>query len=73
MTDREQYAPVRPAARRYEKAKERSGRSFSSENCVTRRKRCGWRLLIRRHLREWAPFEADGSLGTVGSVVCFGS
>src|SRR5438874_5616237 len=21
------------------------------------------------HLREWAPFDADGSLGTVGSIV----
>jgi uncharacterized protein YndB with AHSA1/START domain len=29
-----------------------------------------WRALTDpAHLREWAPFEADGSLGTVGSTV----
>lgn len=29
-----------------------------------------WRALIDpEHLREWAPFEADGSLGTVGATV----
>ena len=29
-----------------------------------------WRALTEpEHLREWAPFDADGSLGTVGSTV----
>ncbi len=38
---------VRPAGRRYERT-ERSGRSFSSENCTTRRKKSGRRLLTQR-------------------------
>ena len=59
---------ARPAGRRYKRT-ERSGRSFSSESCATRRKKSGRRLTDPAHLREWAPFDSRWSLGTVGSTV----
>ena len=47
----------------------RSGRSFSSENCATRRKESGRRLPTRRICASGRTFDADGSLGTVGTTV----
>jgi uncharacterized protein YndB with AHSA1/START domain len=38
-------------------------------NSATRRKKIWQTLIDPEHLREWAPFEADGSLGTVGATV----
>jgi len=76
MTDRRGSTHRGPAGgAQIRKAKERSGRSFSSENCVTRRKRCGWRLLIRRicangrRLRQmgaWVPLNGEAHLGRNG-------
>ena len=68
MTDHEQYTPG-PASGAQPRKDGRSGRRFSSENCATRRKKSGRALTDAAHLREWAPFEADGSLGMVGTTV----
>ena len=46
----------------------RSGRSFSSGNCATRRKKVWKALIDPAQLREWAPFVTDSSLGAVGTV-----
>ncbi len=57
MTDRGQYIPgpahgAQVRKRRYERTADKtvktSGRSFSSENCATRRKKSGRRLSTRR-------------------------
>ena len=41
-----------------------TGRSFSSATYATRLPRSGQALTDPEHLREWAPFDADRSLGT---------
>src|SRR5881628_1882180 len=51
---------VRPAGRRYERT-ERSGRSFSSENCATRRKKSGWRLPTQRICASGLPLKPMGA------------
>jgi len=72
MTDREQYAPG-PASG----AKVRKDRVQKDEDkwtlILVRELRHSpdkvWQALTDpAHLREWAPFDADGSLGTVGTV-----
>jgi len=74
MTDRQQYAPG-PASGGAgpkgpgTKTVKKSGRSFSSENCATRPRKVWQAITDPVHLREWAPFDADGSLGTVGATV----
>ena len=60
MTDREQYAPGPASGRRYERT-ERSGRSFSSESCATRRKKSGRRLRIRRICPSGRPLRPMGT------------
>src|SRR5437879_13588511 len=72
MTDREQYAPG-PASG----AQVRKGRGQNDEDkwtlILVRELRHSpervWQALTDpAHLREWAPFDADGNLGTVGTV-----
>ena len=60
MTDRESTHRVPPAGRRYERT-ERSGRSFSSENCATRRKKSGRRLRSRRICANGRPLRPMGA------------
>ena len=43
MTDREQYTPGPASGAQDTRRTERSGRSFWSENCATRRKKSGRR------------------------------
>ena len=47
---------------------EKSGRSFSSENLRHSPEKVWQALTDPAHLREWAPFETDASLGTVGTT-----
>jgi uncharacterized protein YndB with AHSA1/START domain len=68
MTDREQYAPGPASGAKVRK----DGDKWTL--IVVRELRYPppkvWRALTDpAHLREWAPFEADGSLGTVGTTV----
>ena len=68
MTDREQYAPG-PASRAQVR---KNGEKWTL--ILVRELRHApekvWQALTDpAHLREWAPFEADGSLGTVGNKV----
>ena len=68
VTDREQYAPGRPAGRRCKKAGEKWTLILVRELRHPPDK--VWQALTDpAHLREWAPFDADGSLGTVGRTV----
>src|SRR6266699_2345546 len=68
MTDREQYAPgpahgaqARPNGDKWTLILVRELRHAPEKV---------WQALTNpAHLREWAPFEADGSLGTVGTTV----
>ncbi len=73
MTDREQYAPG-PASG----AQVRKDRGLKGEEkwtlILVRELRHSpekvWQALTDpAHLREWAPFDADGNLGTVGTTV----
>src|SRR3977135_3584917 len=73
MSDREQYIPG-PASG----AQGRKDRGQNSEDkwtlILVRELRHSpekvWQALTDpAHLREWAPFDADGNLGTVGSTV----
>jgi uncharacterized protein YndB with AHSA1/START domain len=68
MTDREQYTPG-PASRAQVR---KDGEKWTL--ILVRELRHSptkvWQALTEpAHLREWAPFEADGSLGTVGTTV----
>ena len=67
MTDREQYTPAAASGAQVERT-ERSGRSFSSENRTTRRKKSGRRYPTRRVCASGRPSTVDGSIGTVGTV-----
>ena len=73
MTDRDQYTPGPARGARVEK-----GRVPHHEDKWTLilvrelhhpPERIWQALIDPAHLREWAPFEADGSLGTAGSTV----
>src|SRR5882672_10278270 len=75
MTDREQYAPGPASGARVLKDR---GQNDNNEDkwtlILVREFRHSpeevWQALTDpAHLREWAPFEADGSLGTVGTTV----
>jgi len=47
---------------------ETSGRSSSSESSATRPPGCGKALTDPEHLHEWAPYDADRNLGSVGTA-----
>ncbi len=67
MNDREQYAP-RPA-RGAQVRKDGENWTLILVRELRHPPEKVWQALTGpAHLREWAPFEADGSLGTVGTV-----
>ncbi len=67
MTDREQYAPGPASGAQVRKDGEKWTLILVRELRHSPEK--VWQALTDpAHLREWAPFEADGSLGTVGTV-----
>jgi len=67
MTDREQYAPGPARGAEVRKEGEKWTLILSRELRHSPEK--VWRALTDpAHLREWAPFDADRSLGTVGTV-----
>src|SRR5262245_16384129 len=68
MTDREQYTPGPASGSQVRKAGEKWMLILVRELRHTPEK--VWQALTEpAHLREWAPFEVDGSLGRVGSTV----
>src|SRR3981081_451742 len=68
MTDREQYTPGPASAVQVRKDGEKWTLILVRELRHSPEK--VWQALTDpAHLREWAPFEADGSLGTVGTTV----
>ena len=68
MTDREQYAPG--PARGAEVRKDGEKWTLILVRELRHPPAMVWQALTDpAHLREWAPFQADGSLGTVGSTV----
>ena len=68
MTDREQYTPGPASGAQVQKDGEMWTLILVRELRHAPEK--VWQALIDpAHLREWAPFEADGSLGTVGTTV----
>jgi uncharacterized protein YndB with AHSA1/START domain len=67
MTDRERYAPGPAGAAQVKKDGEKWTLILVRELRHSPEK--VWQALTDpAHLREWAPFEVDGSLGTVGTV-----
>ena len=67
MTDREQYIPGPASGAQVRKDGEKWTLILVREMRHSPEK--VWQALIDpAHLREWAPFEADGNLGTVGTV-----
>ena len=68
MTDREQYAPGPASGAEIRKDGEKWTLILVRELRHSPEK--VWQALTDpAHLREWAPFDADGSLGTVGTTV----
>src|SRR5260370_21569383 len=68
MTDREQYTPGPASGAEVRKDGEKWTLILIRELRHSPEK--VWQALTDPvHLREWAPFEADGSLGTVGTTV----
>jgi uncharacterized protein YndB with AHSA1/START domain len=68
MTDREQYTPGPASGARIEKDGEKWTLVLVRELRHSPEK--VWQAITDpAHLREWAPFEADGSLGTAGAAV----
>jgi uncharacterized protein YndB with AHSA1/START domain len=68
MTDREQYVPGPASGAQVRKDGEKWTLILVRELRHSPEK--VWQALTEpAHLREWAPFEADGSLGTVGTTV----
>ena len=68
MTNRGQYAPGPASGAQIRKDGEKWTLILVRELCHPPEK--VWQALTDpAHLREWAPFEADGSLGTVGATV----
>ena len=67
MTDREQYTPGPASGAQVGKDGEKWTLILVRE--LRHPPAMVWQALTDpAHLREWAPFEADGSLGTVGTV-----
>src|ERR1700685_1626673 len=68
MTDRDQYTPG--PARGAQVRKDGEKRTLILVRELRHAPEKVWQALTDpAHLREWAPFEADGSLGTVGTTV----
>jgi uncharacterized protein YndB with AHSA1/START domain len=68
VTDREQYAPGPASGAQVQKEGEKWTLILTRELRHSPEK--VWQALTDpAHLREWAPFEADRSLGTVGATV----
>jgi len=68
MTDREQYAPGLASGAQVRKDGEKWTLILVRELRHPPEK--VWRAITEpAHLREWAPFEADGNLGTAGTTV----
>src|SRR2546422_1545810 len=68
MTDREQYAPGPASGAQIRKDGEKWTLILVRELRHSPEK--VWQALTDpAHLREWAPFDADGSLGTAGATV----
>src|ERR1700752_2323760 len=68
MADREQYAPGPASGAEVRKDGEKWTLILVRE--VRHSPEKVWQALTDpAHLREWAPFEADGSLGSVGTTV----
>jgi uncharacterized protein YndB with AHSA1/START domain len=68
MTSRAEYAPGPASGARVQKNGEKWTLILVRE--LNHAPEKVWRALTDpEHLREWAPFDADGSLGTVGSTV----
>ena len=68
MTDRDQYTPGPASGARVQKDGEKWTLVLVRELRHSPEK--VWQALTDpAHLREWAPFEVDGSLGTVGTTV----
>src|SRR6202022_1472340 len=68
MTDREQYAPGPASGAQVRKDGEKWTLILVRELRHSPEK--VWQALTDpAHLREWAPFDVDGSLGTVGATV----
>ncbi len=67
MTDREQYAPGPASGAQVRKNGEKWTLILTRE--LRHSPERVWQALTDpAHLREWAPFDADGDLGTVGTV-----
>jgi uncharacterized protein YndB with AHSA1/START domain len=73
MLDREQYTPGPANIARIQKDREPNGEEKWTLVLVRELRHSPekvWEALVDpAHLREWAPFVADGSLGTAGSTV----
>src|ERR1700722_19219858 len=68
MIDREQYVPGPASGAQVRKAGEKWTLILVRE--LRHSRETVWQALTDpAHLREWAPFVADGSLGTVGATV----
>jgi uncharacterized protein YndB with AHSA1/START domain len=68
MTDREQYTPGPASGARIQKDGEKWALILVRDLPHSPEK--VWQAITDpAHLREWAPFDADGSLGTVGATV----
>ncbi|HLW52376.1 MAG TPA: SRPBCC family protein [Candidatus Angelobacter sp.] len=69
MTDREQYAPGPAGGARIQK-KDGENWTLVLVREFHHPAEKVWQALTQpEHLREWAPFDADGSLGTAGAMV----
>ena len=73
MTDREQYTPGTASEAQVRKDRGQNGEDKWALILVRELRHTPekvWQALTEpAHLRQWAPFEADGSLGTVGTAV----
>ncbi len=68
MSDREEYAPGRASGARVQRDGEKWTLVLVRE--LRHSREAVWQALTDpAHLREWAPFDADGSLGTAGTTV----
>jgi uncharacterized protein YndB with AHSA1/START domain len=72
MTDREQYTPDPASGVQVRKDRKQNGEDKWTLILVRELRHPPekvWRALTDpAHLREWAPFDVDGSLGAVGTV-----
>jgi uncharacterized protein YndB with AHSA1/START domain len=73
MTNREQYTPGPASGAQVRKDRGENGEEKWTLILVRQLRHSPekvWQALIDpTHLREWAPFDADGNLGTVGTTV----